>query len=88
MAGAGDWGRSMNPRGKALGWWVLRGEREGEAPWGGCFLSVGWPLHREENRGRIARGQEVTRSRMCNMCSRLLSLSLFLPHALFSMLSK
>lgn len=24
MAGADDWGRSMNPRGNALGWWVSR----------------------------------------------------------------
>jgi len=51
MAGAGDWGRSMNPRGKALGWWALRDEREGGAPWGGCFVSV--PKGGRSTGGRI-----------------------------------
>lgn len=38
MAGAGDWGRSMNLRGKAWGGgWARRRKGGRGAPWGGCL---------------------------------------------------
>lgn len=63
MAGAGDWGRSMNLLGKALGWWVLGGEREGRSAVGRMLRgdAEGWSVEQ----GALGRGQEVTRVRVC-----------------------
>lgn len=62
MAGAGDWGRSMNPRGKGWGggWADYEGKREGGEARGRHF--EGMP--KGGRRWVLGRGQEVTRVRV------------------------
>lgn len=67
MAGAGDWGRSMNLRGKAWG-----GARQGRGVTrGGCLegMPKGGRSTRRDGGGVLGRGQEVTRVRVCTYLS-------------------
>lgn len=68
MAGAGDWGRSMNLRGKAWG-----GARQGRGVTrGGCLEGMpkgGRSTSRDGGGGVLGRGQEVTRVRVCTYLS-------------------